>query len=421
MIQVEYLFGQNVVVQCLDGYSVDGTAGGDTSFSASCSSDGSWTLSDCRPITCGSFSSPANGVASPTSAFVGGVVHVSCDSGHSLTQASYVHEIAYTCTSSGSYVVSASQGVEISNTPTCYPVSCGVPPSVLNATVDRTTEVTFGDVVTYTCDEGTTDGGVFDGNTFFSITCSDGGSFTSVSTCSEPTFSFVAVVRDATTASSLAGAVITWETVSRSGTATTSASGATLVGIPRGPVKLVGELTGYTPGEPVVVYPEVCNHEVPLVMSPVMQATGWRIVLTWGMAPLDVDLHVYWGTTSNPLKYQVYYRNKNTPLMSLDVDDRFSEGPETVTIPDWPSCRVDGEACKLLVKVNNYSRQPQMTDVKLEIYNGDALKETFKMINGQILNPASGEMESVSLSWWPAALLADGTVQACHPTFGCVN
>merc|ERR1712136_459774 len=78
--------------------------------------------------------------------------------------------------------------------------------------------------------------------------------------------------------------------------------------------------------------------------SPVMQATGWRIVLTWGMAPLDVDLHVYWGTTSNPLKYQVYYRNKNTPLMSLDVDDRFSEGPETVTIPDCQ--RPGSEPCE---------------------------------------------------------------------------
>ena len=69
MIQVEYLFGQNVAFQCVDGYSVDGTASGDTSFSASCSSDGSWTLSNCRPITCGSFSSPANVVTSPATAF----------------------------------------------------------------------------------------------------------------------------------------------------------------------------------------------------------------------------------------------------------------------------------------------------------------------------------------------------------------
>ena len=34
------------------------------------------------------------------------------------------------------------------------------------------------------------------------------------------------------------------------------------------------------------LYLEVCNHEVPLVMSPVMQATGWQIVDTW------VQLHL---------------------------------------------------------------------------------------------------------------------------------
>jgi len=421
MVQVQYVFGQNAAVQCMDGYSDDGTVGGSTSFSTSCLSDGSWTLSDCSAISCGSFSSPSNGVATPAHASFAGLVHVSCDAGHSLTQASQVREAAYTCTSSGVYDIVSPQGVEISNTPTCYPVSCGVPPTVLNATADRTSEVTFGEAVTFSCDEGTTDGGVFDGNTFFTITCSDGGSFSTVSTCSVPTFSFVAVVKDATTGSSLSGALISWTTVSRSGTATTSETGATLVGVPSGPVKLVAEHSGYTPGEQVIVYPETCEREVPLIMSPVMQATGWRIVLTWSMEPLDVDLHVYWGTTSNPLKYQVYYRNKCTPLMTLDVDDRFSEGPETVTIPDWPSCRVDGEACKLLVKVNNYSRQPQMTDVKIEMYNGEALKKTFKVTNGQALNPASGEMESVSLSWWPAALLSDGTVQACHPTLGCVN
>ena len=92
------------------------------------------------------------------SAFIDGVVHVSCDAVVSLTQASFVHETAYTCASSGSYVACASQGIEITNTPTGYPVSFGMPPSVLNATMDRTAraaraaEVTSGDVVTYTCE-----------------------------------------------------------------------------------------------------------------------------------------------------------------------------------------------------------------------------------------------------------------------------
>ena len=34
-------------------------------------------------------------------------------------------------------------------------------------------------------------------------------------------------------------------------------------------------------GGPVVVFLEVCDHEVPLGMSPVIQATGRRIVHAW--------------------------------------------------------------------------------------------------------------------------------------------
>ena len=147
-------------------------------------------------------------------------------------------------------------------------------------------------MVTYPCDEGSTDDGVF-GVAQFSQSLVQIAS----------TFSFVVVMRNATPASSLAGAVITWETVPCSGTATTSSACASLVDFPRGLVNLVGELSGKMAGEPVVVCPEVCNHEVPLVMSPVMQATGFRIVLTWSMAPLNVDLHVFWENHIQPFIY----------------------------------------------------------------------------------------------------------------------
>ena len=50
---------------------------------------------------------------------------------------------------------------------------------------------------------------------------------------------------------------------------------------------------GDTAGGPVIVYLEVCNHEVPLVMSPVMQATEWQIVHTWvWFQPSDLDVEV---------------------------------------------------------------------------------------------------------------------------------
>ena len=48
--------------------------------------------------------------------------------------------------------------------------------SVLNANVDSTArpaEVILGLVMIYTCDERTTDGGVFDGNAYLSINCED--------------------------------------------------------------------------------------------------------------------------------------------------------------------------------------------------------------------------------------------------------
>ena len=63
------------------------------------------------------------------------------------------------------------------------------------------------------------------------------------------------------------------------------------MGVPRRPVKLIGELTGCMAGIPVVVCSGVCNHEVPRVTS----------------VTLVVDLRIFWGTTSNPLRYQVYY------------------------------------------------------------------------------------------------------------------
>ena len=68
MIQVGYVFQQNLVLQCMDGYSDEATAGYDTSLSSSCS-NASWTLGNCRLLAFGSFSSRSNGVASPTSAF----------------------------------------------------------------------------------------------------------------------------------------------------------------------------------------------------------------------------------------------------------------------------------------------------------------------------------------------------------------
>ena len=144
----------------------------------------------------------------------------------------------------------------------------------------QTTEVTYEGVVTYPNDEATTDGGAFDGNEMFSVACPDGGfllqCFDMFRVRASDSFFRCCRERCYHCFQSCGCCPITCKTVSHSGTARTSSTGAALVGVPRGPVKLVGVLNFYTAGEPVVVYTEVCNHEVPLVMSPVIQATGWN-------------------------------------------------------------------------------------------------------------------------------------------------
>ena len=96
----------------------------------------------------------------------------------------------------------------------------------------------------------------------------------SVTTCSVSTSPFVAVVRDAITAHNLQGAVITWETVSRSGTAATSSIGAMSMSFQKGQIKGVNELTVCMAGVPVVTYPAVGNQEFPLVVSSVTGRDG---------------------------------------------------------------------------------------------------------------------------------------------------
>ena len=78
--------------------------------------------------------------------------------------------------------------------------------------------VTFEGVVTYFCDEV-------------------GGSFPCLSTCCKPTFLSLQLWK-----------MLSLPPVLRDGTETISSTGPTLMGIPRGPVKLNGELTGYTAG-----------------------------------------------------------------------------------------------------------------------------------------------------------------------------
>lgn len=70
------------------------------------------------------------------------------------------------------------------------------------------------------------------------------------------------------------------------------------------------------------------------VLTPKLDDDEYRIVLTWGKTPSDLDSHLYYE--SNNINYHVYFAARDQAFgdtsLSLDLDDRNGEGPETITI-----------------------------------------------------------------------------------------
>ncbi len=83
-------------------------------------------------------------------------------------------------------------------------------------------------------------------------------------------------------------------------------------------------------------------------MSPIIQTQGeYRIVLTWGENPRDLDSHLFCSGNAN---YHVYFGNKesNDGNAFLDRDDITSYGPETTTVKI-------GEGNSYIYAVHNYT------------------------------------------------------------------
>ncbi|MCH5279628.1 MAG: hypothetical protein J1E60_07570 [Christensenellaceae bacterium] len=92
-----------------------------------------------------------------------------------------------------------------------------------------------------------------------------------------------------------------------------------------------GFVTGY-----VNVISSLLSGMQDAVLTPVLSNDEFRIVLTWGENPNNLDSHVE-GTLSNGESFHVYYRHQSQfdgdiEVCNLDVDDTTSYGPETITL-----------------------------------------------------------------------------------------
>lgn len=119
-------------------------------------------------------------------------------------------------------------------------------------------------------------------------------------------------------------------------TVRTDSNGRYSVSLPLGNYTLCASKDGFVSTMINIVVQKSTNSEKSGSMTPVVSGDNFRIVLTWGSNPSDLDSHVV-GALKNGNSFHVYYGNDyeydvDTQVCYLDVDDTTSYGPETITL-----------------------------------------------------------------------------------------
>ena len=123
-----------------------------------------------------------------------------------------------------------------------------------------------------------------------------------------------------------------------------------------------------------------------VILTPELSDGEYRVVLTWGATPRDLDSHLtyYEGNTK---KMHVYYGAKigivdGVKVAELDLDDTSGYGPETVTLTFKQDNFGNNE--KFVYSVHNYSNDSDSTSTALSqsgaivrLYCGNNIAETF--------------------------------------------
>lgn len=132
-------------------------------------------------------------------------------------------------------------------------------------------------------------------------------------------------------------------------TVTTGADGvARFTGLPGGsvPVSIQVSATGYTSATQAAVLSCTSANTVAVALSPAqgqtdgLRADQFRVILTWGQNPTDLDSHMT-GPNTDGTRWHVYYSTRTAgSICGLDVDDTTSYGPETITCPATRSSAV---------------------------------------------------------------------------------
>lgn len=102
-----------------------------------------------------------------------------------------------------------------------------------------------------------------------------------------------------------------------------------------------------------------------------------RIVLTWGESPRDLDSHL----SSEGI--HIYFANKYTEEANLDVDDRSSYGPETISINKPKKETYHYYIHDYTNGGDNESYDLSNSSAQVKVYNGNSLLYTFNIPQGK--------------------------------------
>ncbi len=159
----------------------------------------------------------------------------------------------------------------------------------------------------------------------------------------------------------------------------TDSSGYYTLDLPIGNYTVSASKNGYVPTSfNIVVQSEDYQTEQNGTMTPVTENGAYRIVLTWGEEPSDLDSHVC-GTLSSGDPFHVSYEymlqnDGDDTLCVLDVDDTDSFGPETVTL-----CPTTKDAYYYFVHRFSEYGDLSSSGAQVKVYKDSELLKTFNV------------------------------------------
>jgi hypothetical protein len=193
------------------------------------------------------------------------------------------------------------------------------------------------------------------------------------------------IVTNALTGEPLAGA-----TVRVDGSTVSATSGSngrfTLSGAPSGSQTLRTTLNGFITETRTVTIPAGGSVEQAIALTPARPGGEITIVLTWGGDPPDLDAHLS-GPDRSGGRFHLYFANPDAPLPSpyatLDVDDRVSFGPETITISRDPTTGLF-RAGEYRYWVHNFSTTPEfdVSNARVTVNSGGGQLDSFEIPGG---------------------------------------